>query len=92
MEYLLLYYNTILSNSARGYKIITNMSQIFKRLGNNIKRIRKEKGMSQGDISRALNMDRGYISRVESGQKNPTISNIEKIAKALGISPDELLK
>lgn len=68
------------------------MSQISKKLGDNIKRIREEKGMSQGDISRALNMDRGYISRVESGQKNPTISNIEKIAKALGVSPDKLFK
>ena len=51
-----------------------------------------EKRMSQGDICRATGMDRGYISRVESGQKNPTISNLEKIAVALKISPDELLK
>jgi DNA-binding XRE family transcriptional regulator len=78
---LLLYYNTMLSNSAIGYKIITNMSQISKRLGDNIKRIHEEKGMSQGDVSRALDMDRGYISRVENGQKNPTISNIKKYPK-----------
>lgn len=68
------------------------MAKISKKLGNNLKRIRLEKGMSQGDICRATGMDRGYISRVESGQKNPTISNLEKIAKALKISPDELLK
>jgi len=68
------------------------MAKISKKLGNNLKKIRLEKGMSQGDICRASGMDRGYISRVESGQKNPTISNLEKIAKALKISPDELLK
>ena len=68
------------------------MSQIFKKLGDNIKRIREGKGMSQGDISRALSMDRGYISRIESGQKNPTVANLDKIAKALGVSIDELLK
>jgi transcriptional regulator with XRE-family HTH domain len=68
------------------------MAKISKKLGNNLKKIRLEKGMSQGDICRATGMDRGYISRVESGQKNPTISNLEKIAKALKISPDELLK
>ncbi len=68
------------------------MAKISKKLGNNLKKIRLEKGMSQGDICRATGMDRGYISRVESGQKNPTISNLEKIAKALKISPDELIR
>jgi len=68
------------------------MAKISKKLGNNLKRIRLAKGMSQGDICRATGMDRGYISRVESGQKNPTISNLEKIANALGVRPDELLK
>jgi len=48
--------------------------------------------MSQGDICRITGMDRGYISRVENGSKNPTISNLEKIAKALGVKPDELLR
>ena len=68
------------------------MQPISKKLGANIKRIRTEKGMSQGDISRVLDMDRGYICRIENGLKNPTISNIEKIAGALGVSVDELLR
>ena len=68
------------------------MNKISKKLGQNLKRIRTEKGLSQGDICRKLKMDRGYISRVESGFKNPTISNIDKIAVALGVTPDKLLK
>ncbi len=71
---------------------ITFMNTISKKLGDNIARIREEKEMSQGDICRITGMDRGYISRVENGSKNPTISNLEKIAKALGVKPDELLK
>ncbi|KKS13080.1 MAG: Helix-turn-helix domain protein [Candidatus Magasanikbacteria bacterium GW2011_GWA2_41_55] len=71
---------------------ITFMSTISKKLGDNIARIREAKGMSQGDICRITGMDRGYISRVENGSKNPTISNLEKIAKALDVNPDELLK
>ena len=51
-----------------------------------------KKGISQGDISRKLDMDRAYISGVENGKRNPTLLNIEKIAKALGVSADELLK
>ncbi|MCX6756305.1 MAG: helix-turn-helix transcriptional regulator [Candidatus Nomurabacteria bacterium] len=63
-----------------------------KKLGENMKKIRVAKGMTQGDICRALDVDRAYISNVESGNKNPTLSTITKLAKALGVSIDELLK
>jgi len=65
---------------------------ISKRLGENIKRIRTEKGMTKGDIFRALKLDRGYVSSLESGKRNPTLAMIEKIAGALGVSSDVLLK
>ncbi len=48
--------------------------------------------MSQGDIARALEVDRGYISNIENGKKNPTLSTIQKLAGALKVSADELLK
>jgi len=41
--------------------------------------------MSQGDICRALYLDRAYISNVENGKQNLTISTMEKIAKALNV-------
>ena len=65
---------------------------ISKRLGDNIKKIRTRKGMSQGDICRALNMDRGYMSAIENGKKNITISQLERLAQALDVSVDKLLK
>ena len=68
------------------------MDEISKKLGQNIKRIREQKGMTQGDICRSLNLDRGYISSIESGKRNPTLSTLKKLADALKISVDELLK
>jgi len=68
------------------------MDTISKQLGQNMKRIRAIKKMSQGDIARALEVDRGYISNIENGKKNPTIATIQKLANALGVSADELLK
>jgi transcriptional regulator with XRE-family HTH domain len=65
---------------------------ISKRLGDNIKKIRIRKGMSQGDICRALDMDRGYMSAIENGKKNITISQLERLAQALGVNPSDLLK
>ena len=68
------------------------MAQISKTLGQNIKRIRLKKRMSQGDICRAIEMDRSYMSAIESGKKNVTIAVLEKLANALNVSVDELLK
>ena len=68
------------------------MNNSAKKLGANMKRIRKAKQMTQGDICRKLGVDRSYVSNVESGNKNPTLSTITKLAKALGVSVDELLK
>lgn len=65
---------------------------ISKRLGENIKKIRTRKGMSQGDICRVLDMDRGYMSAIENGKKNVTIQQLERLAHALGVSADKLLK
>ena len=67
------------------------MAQISKKLGDNIKRIRLRRKMSQGDICRAISMDRSYMSAIEGGKVNVTIAVVEKIARALGVSAKELL-
>lgn len=65
---------------------------ISKRLGRNIKKIRTQKKLTQGDICRALDMDRGYMSAIENGKKNITIQQLERLAHALDVLPDKLLK
>ncbi len=62
------------------------------KLGKNLKKIRTKKGISQGDIARALDVSRGYISNIENGKTNPTLATISRLAKAVGISIDELMK
>ena len=66
--------------------------ELKRKLGKNLKRIRTEKNLSQGDIHRKTGFDRAYISGIESGRRNPTLTNIEKLAEALGVSADKLLK
>ncbi len=65
---------------------------IVKKLGENIKKIRMKNKMTQGDICRALNMDRGYMSAIENGKKNITLTQLEKLSNALKVSPDKLIK
>jgi len=63
-----------------------------QRLGQNLKRIRTKKGISQGDIARTLKVNKSYISNVENGKSNPTLATIAKIARAIGVSIRELVK
>lgn len=65
-------------------------SKVVKKFAENIKRIRKDKNMSQGDIFRATKIKRSYISNLEAGKQNPTLETIEKIAHALGAEIKDL--
>ena len=62
------------------------------KLGENLKRIRVDKGISQGDIARFLTVDKSFISNIENGKANPTLSTITKLAKALNTKVEKLLK
>ena len=61
------------------------------KLGKNLKRIRTEKDISQGDIARALNVGRSFITNIENGKTNPTLATIAKIAKALDVPVKNLI-
>lgn len=67
-------------------------SKAVKRFAANMKRIREEKNMSQGDVFRATKIERAYISNLEAGRQNPTLETIEKIAHALDVEVSELTK
>lgn len=60
--------------------------------GEKVRELRKEKGLSQEDLSFKADLHRTYIGMIERAEKNITLINIEKIAKALEVQPDELLK
>lgn len=65
---------------------------LSKKLGINLKKLRLKKKMSQGDIFRKLGVDIAYISSIENGRMNPTLSTLKKLAEAIGISVDILVK
>ena len=67
-------------------------SKVVQKFAKNMKKIREAKKMSQGDIFRATDIDRAYISNLEAGKQNPTLETVGKIAGALGVSTDKLLK
>ncbi|WP_323799127.1 helix-turn-helix transcriptional regulator [Parasphingorhabdus sp.] len=65
---------------------------IQHRLGRNLKRLRTAKGLSQEAFAHEADIHRTYISDIERGARNPTLSIIDKIAKALGTTASALLE
>lgn len=68
------------------------MKDEAEKLGKNLKRIRTKKGITQADIARSLGVSRGFVSNLENGKTNPTLATISKIADAIGVGIEELLK
>jgi len=65
---------------------------IQTQLGIRIKQLRREKGISQEELAFKAGLHRTYMSDIERGMRNVSIRNIEKIAKALGVTPSKLLE
>ena len=64
---------------------------IRHRLGKNVRRLREEKGWSQEDYADRAGIHRTYVSDIERGKRNPTITVVEKLAAPLGVRAGDLL-
>jgi len=68
------------------------MKEDAKKLGENLKKIRTRKNVTQVEIANILGVDRSFVSNIENGKNNPTLSTITNLAKALKVPVDELFK
>ena len=64
----------------------------LKKLGANIKRLRESKNLSLRELSYECDIDNSKISKIEKGQVNITFTTILQLAKALAVSPSDLLQ
>jgi transcriptional regulator with XRE-family HTH domain len=60
-------------------------------MGMRLRKLRKAKKMSQADLAEKANLTRVYVTRLEAGQQDPSLSTINALAKALGVPLTELL-
>ena len=61
-------------------------------LAKNVKRLREAKGLSQEKLARLADVANNTLIKMESGEnKNPTLETLKKVAKALGVSVDNLI-
>lgn len=69
-----------------------NHIELQKRLGVKIKALRSKKNMTQNELAVECDFEKASMSRIESGQTNPTIRTLYKISKALDIPIVEFFK
>jgi len=65
---------------------------IKKKFGKNLKHLRLEKGISQQSLALSADLDRTYIPSIEKGERNVSITVVEKLANALNVSISEFFK
>jgi transcriptional regulator with XRE-family HTH domain len=66
----------------------TNAQQ---KLGKKLKQLRLEADLSQEVVAERAGLDRTYVSGIERGTRNPSLRNIEKLAKALKVHVSDLV-
>lgn len=67
-----------------------NKKKILIQFGEKVREIRKENGLSQEELSFKAGLHRTYIGMIERAEKNITLTNIEKIARALDVDIKKL--
>jgi len=65
---------------------------IKKKFGKNLKRLRLEKGISQESLALSADLDRTYIPSIEKGERNVSITVVEKLCTALNVNVLEFFK
>jgi transcriptional regulator with XRE-family HTH domain len=69
-----------------------DLHRLIRDLGAVIRERRKAKNLSQEALAEIADFDRTYISLLERGARNPSFTNLCRVAAALGVTPSELLK
>ncbi len=69
----------------------TPMNGLYKQLGEKVKKARINAGFTQEELANKSGLHRTYIAGIETGRRNISVKNLEKIAKALGVKTNDLL-
>ncbi len=65
---------------------------MHKKFVTRLKRLRSDRGMAQEVLAERASLSRVYVTRLETGRQDPTLTTLLKLAKALKVKPEELLK
>ena len=67
------------------------MADILEAFGQRLRKIRTRKGLSQEKLAEVAGLHRTYVSSVERGERNISLVNIDRLAKALGVKLPDIM-
>lgn len=68
------------------------MAELVQRLGERLRKLRKQKGLSQEQLGELAGLHTNYIGQIERGEKNLTIQTLERVVSALQVSLEEVFR
>lgn len=73
---------------------VTNviMNSLRKTVRTNLRRLRREQGLTQKELSEACGFSRSYVNKIESGERSPSLQTLEHLAAQLGVDPVQLFR
>lgn len=64
----------------------------LQKFGKRLKRLRRERDLTQLELAEILDMSPNFIGMIERGERNTTVENVFKIARALNVKPSNLFE
>ncbi|WP_338041767.1 helix-turn-helix transcriptional regulator [Methylobacterium organophilum] len=61
-------------------------------VADNVRRLRLQRGLSQEELASQAGLHRNYVGGIERGERNVSVDNIGRLARALGVTPSTLLE
>jgi transcriptional regulator with XRE-family HTH domain len=74
------------------FTVLSDMIEVMVALAENLRKFRKRAKISQKQLADRIGISCPRISEIESGNGNPTVKTLEKIATALQVEPMDLLR
>ena len=71
--------------------IKTDQAGMLRQLGEAIRAIRKDRGLSQEALADAAGIDRSHMGKIERGERNVSVLNVARVADALNVSVAALM-
>ena len=70
---------------------MARISEVSLRFGEKLRKLRKERGISQEELGGRAGLHRTYVSSVERGERNVSLETIDKLARGLGLPMGDLM-
>ena len=87
---MVLYVKLFNNRGMRGYSKDNPFQKERSELGDTIKRIRKQKGLTQEKLAERVDADVSYLAKIENGYVNTSIRYLIKISRGLGVKVKDL--